>query len=299
MPQTNFSLNDDLELALRLADAADAITRDRFLSLDLEVMTKPDKTPVTDADRAVEQVIIDMLAAERGDDFMLGEEFGEQPGRVADHPVGASDHPHRQWIIDPIDGTSNFLRGVPVWATLIALAVDGEPVVGVVSAPALGKRWWATKGNGAWVDESRDALSQVAIPDALAGLLGEPMSADSEPRRLHVSAVNELADASISYNSLQQWDQAGYLDELVGFSRRVWRTRAYGDMWSYMMVAEGILDVAGEFDLKPYDMAALMPIVREAGGTFTSVEGHPDCWHGSALATNGILHHIVLDALKK
>ena len=299
MPQTNFSLNDDLELALRLADAADAITRDRFLSLDLEVMTKPDKTPVTDADRAVEQVIIDMLAAERGDDFMLGEEFGEQPGRVADHPVGTSDHPHRQWIIDPIDGTSNFLRGVPVWATLIALAVDGEPVVGVVSAPALGKRWWATKGNGAWVDESRDALSQVAIPDALAGLLGEPMSADSEPRRLHVSAVNELADASISYNSLQQWDQAGYLDELVGLSRRVWRTRAYGDMWSYMMVAEGILDVAGELDLKHYDMAALIPIVREAGGTFTSVEGHPDCWHGSALATNGPLHQMVLDVLKK
>jgi histidinol-phosphatase len=297
--QTHFSLNDDLELALRLADAADAISRDRFLSLDLEVMTKPDKTPVTDADKAVEQVIIDMLAAERGDDYMLGEEFGEQEGRVADHPLGTADHPHRQWIIDPIDGTSNFLRGVPVWATLIALAVDGEPVVGVVSAPALGKRWWATKGNGAWVDESRDALSNVAIPDALAGLLGEPMLADSEPRRLQVSGVTDLADASLSYNSLQQWDQAGYLDELVALSRRVWRTRAYGDMWSYMMVAEGILDVAGEFDLKPYDMAALIPIVREAGGTFTSIDGHPDCWHGSALATNGPLHQSILDALKK
>ncbi len=299
MTQTHFSLNDDLELALRLADAADAISRDRFLSLDLEVMTKPDKTPVTDADKAVEQVIIDMLAAERGDDYMLGEEFGEQEGRVADHPLGTADHPHRQWIIDPIDGTSNFLRGVPVWATLIALAVDGEPVVGVVSAPALGKRWWATKGNGAWVDESRDALSNVAIPDALAGLLGEPMLADSEPRRLQVSGVTDLADASLSYNSLQQWDQAGYLDELVALSRRVWRTRAYGDMWSYMMVAEGILDVAGEFDLKPYDMAALIPIVREAGGTFTSIDGHPDCWHGSALATNGPLHQSILDALKK
>jgi histidinol-phosphatase len=295
----NFSLNDDLDLALRLADAADAISRDRFLALDLEVMTKPDKTPVTDADRAVEQVIIDMLTAERGDDSMLGEEFGEQPGRIADHPLGATDHPHRQWIIDPIDGTSNFLRGVPVWATLIALAVDGEPVVGVVSAPALGKRWWATKGNGAWVDESRDALSNIAIPDSLAGLLGEPLAATSEPRRLQVSGVSDLADASLSYNSLQQWDQAGFLDELVALSRRVWRTRAYGDMWSYMMVAEGILDVAGEFDLKPYDMAALIPIVREAGGTFTSVDGYPDCWHGSALATNGPLHSVVLDALKK
>jgi histidinol-phosphatase len=299
VPSPNFSLTDDLELALRLADAADAISRERFLSLDLEVMTKPDKTPVTDADRAVEQVIIDMLAAERGDDFMLGEEFGEQLGRVAEHPGGDAEHPHRQWIIDPIDGTSNFLRGVPVWATLIALAVDGEPVVGVVSAPALGKRWWATKGNGAWVDESRDALSKVAIPHALAGLLGDPMSSISEPRRLQVSGVSDLADASLSYNSLQQWDQAGYLNELVDLSRQVWRTRAYGDMWSYMMVAEGILDIAGEFDLKPYDMAALIPIVREAGGTFTSADGYPDCWHGSALATNGPLHQIVLNALKK
>jgi histidinol-phosphatase len=299
VPSPNFSLTDDLELALRLADAADAISRERFLSLDLEVMTKPDKTPVTDADRAVEQVIIDMLAAERGDDFMLGEEFGEQLGRVAEHPVDDAEHPHRQWIIDPIDGTSNFLRGVPVWATLIALAVDGEPVVGVVSAPALGKRWWATKGNGAWVDESRDALSKVAIPHALAGLLGDPMSSISEPRRLQVSGVSDLADASLSYNSLQQWDQAGYLNELVDLSRQVWRTRAYGDMWSYMMVAEGILDIAGEFDLKPYDMAALIPIVREAGGTFTSADGYPDCWHGSALATNGPLHQIVLNALKK
>jgi histidinol-phosphatase len=299
VPSPNFSLTDDLELALRLADAADAISRERFLSLDLEVMTKPDKTPVTDADRAVEQVIIDMLAAERGDDFMLGEEFGEQLGRVAEHPVGDAEHPHRQWIIDPIDGTSNFLRGVPVWATLIALAIDGEPVVGVVSAPALGKRWWATRGNGAWVDESRDALSKVAIPHALAGLLGDPMSSISEPRRLQVSGVSDLADASLSYNSLQQWDQAGYLNELVDLSRQVWRTRAYGDMWSYMMVAEGILDIAGEFDLKPYDMAALIPIVREAGGTFTSADGYPDCWHGSALATNGPLHQIVLNALKK
>ncbi len=299
MTQRNFSLNDDLELALRLADAADEISRDRFQALDLEVMTKPDKTPVTDADKAVEQVIIDMLAAERGDDFMLGEEFGEQEGRVADHPLGGNDHPHRQWIIDPIDGTSNFLRGVPVWATLIALAVDGEPVVGVVSAPALGKRWWATKGNGAWVDDSHDALGTISVPDELRGLLGEPIAAASEPRRLQVSQVATLADASISYNSLQQWDQAGYLNELVELSRKVWRTRAYGDMWSYMMVAEGILDAAGEFDLKPYDMAALIPIVREAGGTFTSLDGHPDCWHGSALATNGPLHPLVLETLKR
>ncbi len=294
---TRFSLDDDLQLALRLADAADAISRERYLSLDLEVTTKPDKTPVTDADRAIEQAIIDILAVERGEDFMLGEEFGEQPGRVAEHEVvlgdGAHAHPHRQWIIDPIDGTSNFLRGVPVWATLISLAIDGDPVVGVVSAPALGKRWWAAKGNGAWVDESADPLANIPIPDELDGRLATPMQAIAEPRRLNVSAVSDLADASISYNSLQQWDQAGYLTQLVSLSRKVWRTRAYGDMWSYMLVAEGVLDVAGEFDLKPYDMAALMPIVREAGGTFTSIDGHPDCWHGSALATNGHLHAAV------
>lgn len=297
--RTNYTLNEDLQLALRLADAADEITRARFLSIDLEVSTKPDKTPVTDADRAVEQAIIDILSAERGNDFMLGEEFGEQSGTVAEHPVATADHPHRQWIIDPIDGTSNFLRGVPVWATLIALAIDGVPVVGVVSAPALGKRWWASRGNGAWVDESRDPLSQVPIPDNLAEFIEQPMIAIAEPRKLHVSSVSKLEDASISYNSLQQWDQAGYLDQLVNLSRKVWRTRAYGDMWSYMMVAEGILDVAGEFDLKPYDMAALMPIVTEAGGTFTAITGEPDVWHGTALATNGALHKVVLSELAR
>lgn len=293
--RSHFSLNEDLQLALQLADAADAISRERFLAMDLEVTTKPDKTPVTDADRAVEQAIMDILARERGSDFMLGEEFGEQEGALAEHPVGTSDHPHRQWIIDPIDGTSNFLRGVPVWATLIALAIDGVPVVGVVSAPALGKRWWASKSNGAWVDESRDPLANIPLPEDLAGIVEQPMVALAAPRRLSVSGVDTLADASISYNSIQQWDQAGYLDELVAFSRKVWRTRAYGDMWSYMMVAEGILDVAGEFDLKPYDMAALMPIVTEAGGTFTAVTGEPDVWHGSALATNGKLHNAVLE----
>jgi histidinol-phosphatase len=270
----DFTPDEDLLVALRLAAAADAISRERYQALDLEVTTKPDKTPVTDADRAVERAIIGMLAEERPHDAILGEEFGEQTGQADGGEVGGSEHPHRQWIIDPIDGTSNFLRGVPVWATLIALAVDGVPVVGVVSAPALGKRWWGSVGGGAWLSES-----------------------DHKPRRLAVSAVSALADASISYNSLQQWDQAGYLDKLIGLSRKVWRTRAYGDMWSYMMVAEGVLDVAGEFDLKPYDMAALMPIVSEAGGTFTSIDGYADCWHGSALATNGALHAAILNEL--
>ncbi|MEN0104403.1 MAG: inositol monophosphatase family protein, partial [Curtobacterium sp.] len=172
---------------------------------------------------------------------------------------------------DPIDGTANYLRGVPVWATLISLAVDGRPVLGVVSAPALGKRWWAAQGLGAH------------------SLEGE----------LHVSGVAELGDASLSYNSIQQWDDDDRLQALIDLSRTVWRTRAYGDMWSYMMVAEGVLDVAGEPDLKPWDIAALVPIVEEAGGRFTSLDGDPGPWHGSALATNGLVHDAVVEVVRR
>ena len=258
-------LADDLELAIALADAADSISRARFTALDLVVTTKPDRTPVTDADQAVERAIRALLAEHRPDDGILGEEFGTE---------GSTE---RQWIIDPIDGTAGFMRGIPIWATLIALAVDGVPVLGVVSSPALGKRWWASLGGGAWASDER-------TPDAA-------------PTRLTVSAIDTLAEASLSYNSIQQWDQAGHLDPLISLSRQVWRTRAYGDMWSYMLLAEGHLDIAGEFDLKPYDMAALAPIVQEAGGTFTSVDGRPGIWHGNALATNGLLHSSTLAVL--
>ena len=261
----NLSLADDLELAIQLADAADAISRERFTAMDLAVTTKPDRTPVTDADQAVEKAIRALLAEQRPADGILGEEFGAE---------GSST---RQWIIDPIDGTAGFLRGIPIWATLIALAVDGVPVVGVVSAPALGKRWWATTGNGAWMSDEHN-------PNAA-------------PTQMRVSAVATLADASLSYNSIQQWDKAGRLDSLIDLSRQVWRTRAYGDMWSYMLLAEGHLDIAGEFDLQPYDMAALVPIVQEAGGRFTSIDGQEGPWHGSALATNGLLHQTTLEAL--
>lgn len=259
-----YSPSDDLSLALALAADADRISIDRFRAVDLVVTTKPDRTPVTDADQAVERIIREGIEAARPDDAILGEEYGTQ-GESA-----------RQWIIDPIDGTANFLRGVPIWGTLIALAIDGVPVVGVVSSPALGRRWWAATGHGAWGQAE-----------------GE------EPRALRVSAVAELADASLSYNSLQGWDGAGRLDEVVALSRAVWRSRAIGDMWSYMLLAEGALDIVGEFDLQPYDMAALIPIVQEAGGTFTSVGGEPGPWHGSALATNGLLHEAVLRRLER
>jgi histidinol-phosphatase len=255
----NYAVEDDLALALALAGDADLISLDRFTALDLRVTTKPDRTPVTDADQAVERSIRSGIEAARPNDAVLGEEYGS---------AGSGS---RQWIIDPIDGTANFLRGVPIWATLISLAVDGVPVVGVVSAPALGKRWWAARGHGAF-----------------------GMSHGSQPTRLRVSAVSDIADAAISYNNIQGWDGAGKLDRLIELQRAVWRARSVGDAWAYMLVAEGHLDVAGEWDLKPYDMAAIVPIVEEAGGRFTSLDGEVGPWHGSALATNGLLHDSVL-----
>ncbi|TFD13565.1 histidinol-phosphatase [Cryobacterium sp. TMT1-21] len=261
-----YSLDDDLVLAAELADLADAISRDRFHAMDLVVSTKPDRTPVTDADQAVERAIRTHLAERRPTDGILGEEFGTEGSTI------------RQWIIDPIDGTAGFMRGIPVWGTLISLAIDGVPMLGMVSAPALGKRWWARTGGGAWMTDER-------TPGAT-------------PVRLQVSGVTELADASLSYNSIQQWDVAGHLDALVALTRQVWRTRAYGDMWSYMLLAEGLIDIAAEYDLQPYDMAALAPIVQEAGGRFTSADGRPGPWHGSALATNGLLHEATLRALR-
>ncbi|MCS5715099.1 histidinol phosphatase [Herbiconiux sp. CPCC 205716] len=286
-PESLTDLSDDLALALKLADAADLLSQQRFRAHDLHVTTKPDRTPVTDADQAVERSIRDGLANARPGDSILGEEYGETEGEAdpdesADEGGGRASgaHPHRQWIVDPIDGTANFLRGVPVWATLIALAIDGVPVVGVVSAPALGRRWWAATGLGAFTTDRLDARGDGA-------------------RAIRTSGISSLEDASLSYNSLKGWDDEGRLDELVALSRSVWRTRAYGEMWSYMMVAEGQLELAAEFDLKPYDMAALAPIVEEAGGRFSSADGVEGPWGGSALASNGLLHEKALSLIAR
>lgn len=267
---TDYTLQSDLQLARQLADMADSISIERFRANDLLVTMKPDMTHVTDADKAVEAAIRGGLADSRPDDAILGEEFGSE--------TGTDEGTRRQWIIDPIDGTANYVRGIAVWATLISLAIDDVPVLGVVSAPALGQRWWAAHGQGAWTSERASEN-------------------EHRERRIFVSGVTELADASLSYNSLKGWDDYGKLDRLVELSREVWRTRAYGDMWSYMMVAEGMIDIAGEFDLKPWDMAAIAPIVEEAGGAFTSASGIPGPWHGSAIATNGHLHDAVLRLL--
>ncbi len=259
----DFSVADDLAVALTLAAEADLIAMDRYRSQDLGVQTKADKSIVTDADTRVERMIRAHLADARPHDAVLGEEFGSE---------GES---RRQWIVDPIDGTSNFARGVPIWGSLIALAVDGVPVVGVVSAPALGRRWWGAAGHGAWVHEE-----------------------GHEPRRIHVSAVSDLADATLSYNNLQTWDQYGYLDRLVALSRRVGRTRAFGDLWSYMLLAEGAIDIAGEFDVKPWDVAALWPVITEAGGRVGTVTGGTALDELNVVATNGVLHEDVLAALR-
>lgn len=245
----------DLALALEMADIADAISLERFRAQDLNVETKPDRSPVTDADRSVEQALKDKLAAVRPDDALIGEEYGN---------TGSAS---RTWIIDPIDGTANFMRGVPVWATLIALAVDGKPVVSVVSAPALGRRWWAAPGTGSFTSD-----------------------VDGSSWRIHVSKVSGLENASLSYNNLQLWDAAGKSQQLLEFSRKIWRTRAYGDFFSYMLLAEGSVDIVAEHDLKIYDIAALVPIVEQAGGKFSALEGELNAETSSVLATNGKLH---------
>ncbi|MGA0566435.1 inositol monophosphatase family protein [Rathayibacter sp. KR2-224] len=261
-------LEDDLQLALRLADAADAISGARFRANDLHVTTKPDRTHVTDADQAVERAIRELIAAERPGDAVLGEEYGS----AADSDPRTAD---RLWIVDPIDGTHSYERGLAMWGTLVALAVDGEPVVGVASSPAMGKRWWASAGQGAWTSER-------------AG----------EPQRLQVSGIRRLADAAISNQSIQQWDAAGRLDQLVTLSRSVWRDRAYGDVWAYTLLAEGMIEAVAEFGLHPYDIAALIPIIQEAGGRVSGAGGGPALWDGSAVASNGSIHEELLALLR-
>lgn len=255
-------LQADLALALRLADAADAASMARFDAADLDVQLKPDASHVTDADLATERAIRAILEIERPSDGVFGEEFG------------ASGDTERQWIIDPIDGTANYLKGIPMWTTLIALSIDGVPRVGVASQPALGRRWWAATGLGAWTD-----------------------TPSGEPARLAVSSVDTIAAASASFQSIRQWDEVGQLDALIRLSRSVWRDRGYGDTWPYMLLAEGRLEFVAEFGVKEYDIAALVPIVIEAGGRFTSFEGRDSLSERSSLATNGMLHTAFLDLL--
>ena len=241
----------DLRFAHELADAADAITLAGFRSLDLRVDTKPDLTPVSEADRAAEEAVR-ALVAERGrDEGVLGEEGGGGGGAA-------------RWIVDPIDGTRNYVRGVPVWGTLLALERDGVVQVGLVSAPALGRRWWATRGAGAWADGSRCA----------------------------VSAVARVEDAVVSTTSAR--DMPGGWRTLAG---RAWADRSFSDFWQYCLVAEGSVDIAADESLHLWDYAAVQLIVAEAGGRCTTHSGAVPSPGASFLATNGLLHEEALAML--
>ena len=261
-----WSHGEDLTLAHRLADAADAITLKRYQAIDLTVSTKPDNTPVTDADKSAEEAIRALLGSHRPDDGIVGEEFGNE---------GAERN--RYWVIDPIDGTKNFLRGVPTWATLIALverASDGSQstIVSVVSAPALFRRWSAHLGGGAFVTLNHE-----------------------DTKRIHVSDIAKIEDASISYSDFQGWGDV--LPAFNNLLKQAWRTRGYGDFWSHMLVAEGALEIAIEPELALWDMAALDLIVTEAGGVFSNTAGLPGPHGGNGLSTNAALHSYVVSAL--
>jgi histidinol-phosphatase len=264
----HFSHGEDLTLAHRLADAADAITLKRYQAIDLTVTTKPDNTPVTDADKSSEEAIRALLHAHRPNDGIVGEEFGNE-----------GVEKNRYWVIDPIDGTKNFLRGVPTWATLIALierTPDGNQrtVVSVVSAPALFRRWSAHLGGGAFVTINKEST-----------------------KRIHVSGISKIEDASISYSDFIGWGEK--LESFQNLLAMAWRTRGYGDFWSHMLVAEGALEAAAEPVLALWDMAALDLIVTEAGGVFSNTDGIPGPHGGNGVSTNSALHSFIIESLRK
>jgi len=266
--EDHYSHGEDLTLAHRLADAADAITLKRYQAIDLAVTTKPDNTPVTDADKSSEEAIRALLHAHRPNDGIVGEEFGNE-----------GVEKNRYWVIDPIDGTKNFLRGVPTWATLIALierTSDGSQrtVVSVVSAPALFRRWSAHLGGGAFVTINRETT-----------------------KRIHVSGVSKIEDASISYSDFIGWGEK--LEPFQNLLAKAWRTRGYGDFWSHMLVAEGALEAAAEPVLALWDMAALDLIVTEAGGVFSNTDGIPGPHGGNGVSTNAALHSFIIESLRK
>ena len=256
--------HDDLKLALELADIADAVTMPRFRASDLEVETKPDLTPVTESDKAAELALRERLQRARPDDAVIGEEFGGGEAAHDAAPHGAV----REWIIDPIDGTKSYVRGMPTWATLIALRAGGEMTVGVVSMPALSRRWWAVRGGGAFADGTS----------------------------IHVSKIASVADAQMAWSGIEDWAAVGRLDAILALGLACWRTRGIGDAWQYMLVAEGVAEIAGDPAVKIWDLAPVSLIVEEAGGRFTNLAGRRNEWD-SGFATNGLVHDEALAIL--
>ena len=262
----------DLEFAAGLADLADGLAQARFGALDLRVETKPDLSPVTETDKAIERALRERIAAEHPEDSVLGEE------------EGASGEGGRRWILDPIDGTRNYSRGIPIFATLIALEVDGEIELGFVSAPALGRRWWAERGKGAFRSDGPIHVSGVEkIEDATVSI--------GFGHRMAVSAVSRLEDAVVSFELSEG------IERLAPLAARAWHTRSFGDFWQHMLVAEGSVDVAIDPAVKIWDCAPLKLIVEEAGGKFTDLAGRSVIDGGSGVSTNGRLHAETLGAL--
>jgi histidinol-phosphatase len=249
----------DLRLAMDLADAADAITVRHYQSATLSVRTKSDKTPVSEADEAVERMIRERLSAERPDDGIVGEEFG------------TSGSTSRRWIIDPIDGTKNYVRGIPVWGTLIGVEENGRVVAGVISAPAMGRRWWASRGEGAFVRALGDT------------------------RPIRTSPVDKLEESHLTYDSVTDFDLHGGTVRFLSLMRRCTRSRGFGDFWAHMLVAEGAVEIAIEPSVAIWDMAPVQIIVEEAGGRFTDMAGSARIDGGSAVSTNGLVHDAVLE----
>ena len=252
-------MTPDLHLAMDLADAADAITMRHYQSATLSVRTKTDTTPVSEADEAVERMIRERLSAERPDDGIVGEEFGTS---------GATS---RRWILDPIDGTKNYVRGIPVWGTLIGIEENGRISAGVISAPAMGRRWWASRGEGAFVR----ALGMT--------------------RAIRASAIDTLEEAHLTYDSVTDFDLHGGAVRFLSLMRRCTRSRGFGDFWAHMLVAEGAVEIAIEPSVAIWDMAPVQIIVEEAGGRFTDMAGNARIDGGSAVSTNGLVHDAGLE----
>ena len=265
-----FTLSQELDLALELADVADQIVVEHFKADGYVFENKFDGTPVTAIDRAVEQAIRERVAIRRPGYLVLGEEAGLGDGER--EPASATEYAPR-WIVDPIDGTRKFVRGIPIFATLLALERDGEIVVGLASAPLLadrGHRWWAMKGLGAYKDG----------------------------RILSVSRVDRLADAHVLHGSVEGWVRQGLSQPLLDLCTGAWGTTGYGDFWIHLLVAEGLADAAAEPEAAVWDVAALELIVEEAGGRFSDFAGRPTPYGGNALSSNGLLHDEILGILR-
>jgi len=249
-----------LETALRAANAADQVSLAGFTNRVFTVSRKADNSEVTEIDQNTETAITSVLRDAFPEFGIYGEEHGTSGPTDAEFV----------WVIDPIDGTTNFVRGVPVWGSLIALVHNDVPVLGVVSAPALGMRWWATAGEGAYFNGTR----------------------------IYVSTVNKLSEAHVSTTPNRGWENVGGLPALQQLQVDALRSRGFGDFWQHMLVAQGAIDVAVDvIGLAPYDNAAIYPIVHEAGGTITDRVGTVDSRANSSVSSNGLLHQDVITRL--